>query len=252
MNIDIFTVFCQIINLTVLMIVIKKFFVSKIRDAVDQRNKRIKEISEKNAALVRSLDERQAVIDKKEKELSEFAESVLHKAACEAERLKEKLILEARNEVETLKSKWTEQALEEINNKEEKIREIFIKEVSRTASMAVEWLSGRDIHYIAILRLSEIIASDEYDEKMKMLMSDSKVEVISAVELNELSRKTILNAFAKKAGFDINISFYVDKNLICGIEMTGGGYRISWTIKSYLKNYLTKIEQAIKDEKYVN
>ncbi|MDD2839694.1 MAG: hypothetical protein PHY80_01010 [Rickettsiales bacterium] len=239
---ELFTVIAQLINFTVLIILLNKFLYKPILSSLDKRRDEVRrKIEETEKKLVESEQIKEKYLTnlrELEKENLDFRK----KAVQEVKKFKETEIQKAKDDVATRKSKFNEYLVFEekslIENFNENFGELFIKYsnmiLSNLANSDLETeIVNRFLEKIKLLTLHKV-------EEINSLKSDL-IYIISNSELT-LDQKTTI----KQTLIDMKIKFFdikfdVDTNLILGIEMKIKSYVLSWDIKELSNTFLSSV-----------
>ena len=262
MIIDWYNVIFQIINFLVLVFLLRRFLYGPIIRAMDEREKKIMEREEK-AAREREEAEKEARQYREQKEeLEQKEDEIIEEAREKAEQEKHELVNEAREEVEETRRRWEEAF--------EREKETFTSELRRRIGQQACLVASRCLEDLADSRLEEL-TWDLFLEKVKDLpeeeiselkgaitSDDGKVVLLSAFEPTEekveklqQALQNLQDGFANKSGKEsvkkVKLELKTDQNLICGLELSAGGYRVAWSMESYLeeveKQILKDLEQ---------
>ncbi len=271
MIIDWYSVIFQIINFLVLVFLLRRFLYGPIIRAMDEREQKIIEREEK-AASEREKAEKEALQYREQKEeLEQKEDEIIEEAREKAEKEKHELVSEAREEVEETRRRWEEAF--------EREKETFIVELRRRIGQQACSIARRCLEDLADARLEEL-TWDLFLEKIKALpeeeiseltgaIADDNGEVIlqsafepSEEKANELrqvlqnlqddSDKKLDKKSGKesdqKSGQKVKLELKTDQNLICGLELSAGGYRVAWSMESYLDDVEAEILKDLEQE----
>ena len=245
MLIDWFTVGAQIVNFLILVWLLKHFLYKPILDAIEMREKRIaKELANADAKMAEAEKER-SDFEAKNKVFDQQRSALTAKSTEEAKAERERLIDQANKDVEILRASQAD-ALRADQIRlgrditvlaENEVFEIARKTLADLASVSLEERVGE----VFTRRLRDL------DSKSKLLLgaalqnSSQPSLVSSAFELTPEQKASIQNAFNETFSADVKIRFGRSQDAICGIELTAGGQKLSWSIASYLTEFDKKI-----------
>lgn len=240
MFIDWFTLTAQIINFIILIWLLKRFLYGPILEAIDEREKSISGRFVDANARAEAADKQRDEFRRKNEEFESSREALLNKAAEEAGNARLRMIEEARGEAEKLRAQLGETLEKERREFEREIVNGIRAEVTATARAALSDLAGAGLEE----RMAEVFIERlrGLDEETKKRVTDilnsraASITISSAFELTANQRTAIENAFAETFGACRAINYETSPELICGIELTAGGYRFVWSVSDYLSS----------------
>ncbi|SIS53502.1 ATP synthase F0 subcomplex B subunit [Zobellia uliginosa] len=244
MKIDWFTVIAQIINFLVLMWLLKHFLYRPILASIDERETNIKkqlleaESQKKEAAKARDeFNHKNEIFDMEKDEL-------MRKAAIEAKNEGDRLREEARNEANELKEHLEKAFAEDQTIKNNGMAKRIKGEVLDIARKTLKDLSSASLEGQTLEVFLNKINGLRADEKVKLskaLEGGEPILVHSTFPLSKKQREAIRTTVKSLLKTEAVIEFKTRPELINGIEMLSNGYRLSWSIKDYLK----PLEEAV-------
>ncbi len=251
MLIDWYTIIFQILNFLILVFLLRRYLYGPIIRAMDDREKKIVEREEAAAEKKAEAEKAEEDYRRQKEELEEQEEEIREKAREKAAEEKNELVNKAREEVGETKRRWEEAF--------EREKETFINELRRRIGQQACQVARHCLEDLADSRLEELIwdlflekiadlPEEESSALQEALASDDyKVVLHSAFDapdekLDRLS-ESLQKAVPASEG-KISVSAEVDQNLVCGLELDAGGYRVAWNIDSYLED----VEEQILDE----
>ncbi len=242
MIIDWYTIIFQIINFLILVFLLRKFLYGPIVKMMEERERKIIEREEEAEAFKKEAEEEVEAYSRKNVELEQQKEEIMDKARSAAEEEKNELLNEARSEVDQTRRRW-EEALE-------REKESFIVELRRRISLQACSLARHCLEDLADARLEELIwkhfmtkvdelAEEDRRELEKGLKDDQyKLNLLSAFDADDSKIKDLkkrLEEIYPDSAEELELKYKKDSELICGLEIEAGGYRVSWNIDSYLE-----------------
>lgn len=247
MLIDWFTVVAQIINFLILMGLLKYFLFDRMTSAMDKRRQdidaRFKEAEEKIAAA----QEEKAGYEQKNKELEEQKAEILKKAREKARETEKSLTDEARSEADRKKKEWLSSLRQEKASFERQLKNAIVKEVYDVSKKALHDLAHADIEAEAATIFVRRIR-DMDDRNIGQLFKNGNVFVRSRFQLSDQIRGQIESAFKERNGEIENIQFETDSHLLLGIEATGGGKKVAWSLNDYIESLEDKSLKIIEQK----
>ena len=109
MQIDYFTIFAQIINFLVLVLLLRHFLYGRIIKAMDEREKRIESQLQEAAKKKKEADEEADSYRKMKKDFLNERDGMLAAAREETQNIRRELSKKAADEVNENKAKWNEE-----------------------------------------------------------------------------------------------------------------------------------------------
>jgi len=241
-QIDYFTIFAQIINFLVLVLLLRHFLYGRIIKVMDEREKRIESQLQEAAKKKKEADEEADSYRKMKKDFLNEREGMLTAAREETQNIRRDLSKKAADEVNENKAKWNEEI--------QRQKDAFLNSMRMSASKEIYAIARRALHDLANEELeSHIMETFIYklqkmddDEKKKMMeFLEKKQDIVikSGFTIPESTRQRILKTLREKTlhdktSVDLNISYLLSPDLISGIELSASDLRISWSIGSYL------------------
>jgi F-type H+-transporting ATPase subunit b len=168
---------------------------------------------------------------------------ILSRAREEAEEQKKRLLDAAREEVAETRANWQRQASQE--------KEEFLVNLQRGTTVIIEAIARKALNELADTDLEERIAG-RFTEKLKALDEDVRqslagspgpVNIVSAFELDSTVRSGLTRAVHEYLAEDLEVHYSQSKELLCGIELTCGGRRLSWNLEDYLDGLAAGMEE---------
>src|ERR1700678_2450952 len=238
MLIDWFTVGAQAVNFIILVWLLKRFLYKPILNAVDAREKRI--AAESAAAGAREAEARESrdEFDRKNRQFDQDRSALMAKAALEIKAEHERLTDDARKAAKDLLSAQHAAARNDATALMDQMMRLAAGEVFDVARRALSDLASMTLEE----RLGEIFTRRlrEMKPEAKQLLglalraSGAAAVVRSRFSLGEQEKASIQNALNETFSADIRLTFETAPDGICGIELTAGGQKLSWSIAGYL------------------
>ena len=251
MQINWFTVIAQVINFLILVWLLKKFLYKPILNAVNEREKKIREqlkdADDKKAAAQKEQDD----FKKKNEDFDGQKKSMMDKAVAEAGTEKQKLIDAAKAEAETLRNN-----MEKATKEKQTIDNAGIAEKTQQQVFAITRKALVDMASISL----EEQSANTFIKKLKESTDDEKKQFIDAFKSNS-NAILVRSAFelpAKQQGeihdavniilsADAQLQFKTAPEIISGIELSTNGYKLSWSFSEYLNSLEKDISETMKE-----
>jgi F-type H+-transporting ATPase subunit b len=252
MLIDWFTVVAQALNFLVLVWLLKRFLYHPILNAIDVREKRIAtELADADAKKMEAQKERDEFKDKN-RVFDEQRSALLGKVNDEAKAERERLFEEARLASDALRQRQQEAREVDARNLNQAIcrrtqQEVFAIARSALTDLATTSLEER-IAEVFMHRLGEMDADMKKTLATAFLASSDPAVVRSAFELPPEQQAAIQKALNETFARDIPVRFETTPAQVSGIELTGGGQKVGWTIASYLGSLKKVVDELVNQQ----
>lgn len=247
MKIDWFTVVAQIINFLILVWLLKKILYRPVLNAMEKRQKKIKDEMKQVAELEKSAEAERAYYLALQEEARLQKSEQLRKATLEADELRKRLFIEIKEEAEARSERWKK----ELAN--EKIQ--FLKEASiqvgeqfiHLSRRALKDLANEDVEKMIVNHFCALIADKSVeDDFFNKLRGSDNLQLFSAFPLSDTLKESIANALAQRLAVRPNIKFCQESTLIAGILLKfSDHYRLEWSINLYLDNFQNELEESL-------
>jgi F-type H+-transporting ATPase subunit b len=256
MLIDWFTVFAQMVNFLILVVLLKHFLYKPVLDALDAREKNI---ASKIAEAQKKDDEAQKskeAFDHKNEDFEKQRVAQLAEATESVKKQREQLMTVARKDSEDLRDKLNKAVADE--------RESLKKKIETFVQAQVISVTRKALHDLADASLERLIAN-ALVHQLQDLKDPSRMElaagfhgsapviVESSLEMAEDQRQVITKEVQAICGngFSPKMEFRTKPELISGIELLANGQKIGWNISGYL-NALNEAIDHLLQEKTAN
>jgi F-type H+-transporting ATPase subunit b len=236
-QIDYFTIFAQIINFLVLVLLLRHFLYGRIIKAIDEREKMIESQLQEAAKKKKEADDEADSYRKMKKEFLSGREGMLAAAREETQNIRRELSKKAADEVNENKAKWNEEIQRQKDAFLNNMRLSASKEIYAIARRALADLANEELESHIMETFIYKLQKMDHDEKKKMMefLEKKKAIVIkSGFSIPESTRQSIHKTLQDQIGDDLNISYILSPDLISGIELSAQDLRISWSVGSYL------------------
>jgi F-type H+-transporting ATPase subunit b len=236
-QIDYFTIFAQMINFLVLVLLLRHFLYGRIIKAMDEREKRIESQLQEAAKKKKEAEEEADSYRKVKQEFLDEREGMLAAAREKTQDIRRELSKKAVDEVNENKAKWNEEI--------QRQKVAFLNNMRLGASKEIYAIVRRVFHDLANEELESHIMETfifklqkmNNDEKKKLkefLEKKEDIVIKSGFSIPEIKRQSINKTLQDQIGEELNISYILSLDLISGIELDASDLRISWSIGSYL------------------
>jgi len=238
MLIDWFTVSAQAVNFLILVWLMRRYLYKPILAAIDAREKRVAaELADADAKKAEAQKERDEY-QRKNEEFDQQRAALLSKATDEAKAERQGLMEEARKAADALSVKRQESLRSDARNLNQAIGRRTQQEVFAIARKALTDLASASLEermgevFTRRLRQMNGEAKSGLAEAIKTASDPALVR--SAFDLPTEQRAAIQNALNETFSADIPLRFETTPDLVCGIELSTNGQKLSWSISDYL------------------
>jgi len=238
--IDPFTVFVQVLNFVILILILKRFLFGPIMRAIAAREQKITDAQNEAKAHNEEAQQKLQEIEKHQAELTAQETEFLRQAKSRAEALETKLITGAKAAAKT-KQEHLRAALEkETSRRLDDLRHELSAYVYNAADQALQDLAGQTLQQrmeeCFFERLAQKGSRDD-KEFSALFRPESSLTVSTAILMENQTRAYLKTLLANNFGFQGTLTFEKSPDLVSGIEISGNGRKITWTIKKYLKDF---------------
>jgi F-type H+-transporting ATPase subunit b len=250
MAIDWLTVAAQVVNFLILVWLLKRFLYQRVIDAMDRREQNIAaRLQEAQARTSEAEQEAEAFRDKS-RELEEQREGILAAASDEADQLRSQRQDALRGEIEATRRTWMQQVARE--------REAFLKVLRDQAATrflalarrALGELANADLEaqmvetFLGRLRGTERGAVEDIAASCRG--AGQPLLVSSRFELSTPLKGKVTRAIHADFGDDLEIAYETSSDMSCGLELSGGGRSVLWSLDGYLDSLATRLSTALE------
>ena len=238
MLINWFTVIAQAINFLILVWLLKRFLYKPILHAIDEREKGIAtQLAQAEAKKAEAQKDRDDFQHKNEVFDQERA-ALLKKATDEAKAERQRLLDEARKDADALRAKrQTALQSEQRNLNQEIIRwtqkEVFAITRKTLADLATTSLEER-MGDVFVRRIRALTGAAKEQLATAFKTSNHTVSVHSAFDMPPAQRTAIESAVKETFAPEAQVQFETAPELVCGIDLSTNGHKVSWSIADYL------------------
>lgn len=251
MLIDWFTVLAQIINFLILIWLLRYFLYDRVVAAMDRRQQEIASRWEEADRKQQEADEEMESYRAKIRELDDNRKQLTDLATADADTHRRELVAKARDEVEDQRRRWANTVSEEKDSFLRHLREQTAKGVCSIARRALSDLADVELEQQAV---------DVFLQRVSRITGPARGELIGSIR-NSNGRATVRSAFAISEGLrerivetlwdcladDLDVSFEVVPELICGIALCTDGHKVGWEFDGYLDSLEEEITQSLEN-----
>lgn len=248
MSIEWVTIVAMIINFLLLVFLLRRFLYGPILKVMDERELKIVQREKEAAEKARQAEAEAGEYREKTASLTARDEELLAEAREAAAAQRRSLVDEARREVTETRQRWQEALSRE--------KESFARELRRQVAGQASRIARRCLQDLADARLEEMawdvflkkVGALPVEElsKLKEASSASQIQVSSAFEIGETKLTLLQSRLAELLSVNVNLDYRQDPALICGLELEAGGYRVAWSVDSYLADVEQQILKSLE------
>jgi F-type H+-transporting ATPase subunit b len=248
---DWFTIVAQLVNFLILVALLKYFLYDRIIRAMDEREARIAaRLREAEAAQAEAEREASAYRQQRQ-ELEDQRAERLAQAKAEADERRAALLEKARSEVEAMQAGWRQALRRQQVAFLQELRQRASRHVYATARLAFRDLASADVEAqmldAFLARLQDLDGRDWQAIREALQTSAQPLAVVSAFDLPPQGRQQLLDHLRQYLG-PLEMRFTTAPEVICGIAMKVGGYKLAWTLEHYLATLEDSVASAFEAE----
>ncbi len=244
MAIDWITVSAQIVNFLILVWLLKRFLYQPVIDAMERREQRIAGQLTEARGREHQADESQQHYRDRANELERRYDGIIARAEEQAEQQKRQLMDEARSEVAEARRNWRRQTEQE--------KQEFLKLLQQKAADAIQQIARKALSDLADAELGEQVIrsfinrlkSLDQPSREKLSSTSEPIRIASAFELDSTVRGRLTRAVHEHIADGIDVNYTQSPELLCGIELSSGGRRLSWNLAEYMEALTASIDEA--------
>lgn len=249
MLIDWFTFIAQIINFLVLIWLLKRFLYKPILNAIDEREKRIAAQIQEADTLKKEATNELENFQQKNQEFDRHRQELLSNAISEVDSERQRLIKQTRSDIEKLRLELQET----IRNEQKKLgseivqrtrKEIFSivrKTLRDLASVSLE----DQMTDVFVARIKNLDLTEKELLHSGITQVQGKIILRCTFELSPNHQTKIEDILKKEFSKKTKVNFETTLNLISGIELIAGGYKLVWSIDDYLLSLEKSIAELL-------
>lgn len=257
MLIDWFTVIAQIINFLILVVLLKRFLYRPVMQAMDERTKAIADRQAEAERKQQEAEQEAAAYRTRTRDLESQRETMLAGIQQDVDVYRKDHIDRARDEIEAIRARWHETLLHEQHAFLQDLRQQSVRQIYAIARRVLKDLAEEELeHRIAetfITHLRGLSEKERQEISMLLQRPDQTVVIRSAFEPAPDMRQRIIQSIreldaAGRSAQERNVAFSTAPDLVCGIELKIGGYKIAWHVDDYLETLESQISKTLEEE----
>ena len=261
MEINWFTFFAQIVNFSILVYVLQRLLYKPVIKAMERREKTIRDRLE--SAEQKKQEAKQENIHYQEMQ-AKFADQqaeLLATAMLEVEQTRQRLFQEVEDESTSERSEWKASLQRQKSTFLQELRHRTVQQLQISLRLVLKDLAETTLEYQiakAFLKKLRNLSEEALAVLISTLTKQSEdgngisLTVVSAFDLPEEIRVEIGNVlqhyFNQADLGSLPLGYETQPDLICGVELRGTGYKLTWSIDSYLDNLTENLDSVLSEE----
>jgi len=257
MAVDGLTVAAQVANFLILVWLLKRFLYQPVIDAMDRRQRQIESARQEAQALGAQAQHEAEQFRRRTQELEEQREGILADATAEAERLRQERLDALRAEIEATRRTWLGQVERERTAFLETLRDQAATRFLALARRSLGDLANADLEAQMVTTFLARLQADSGSERAALAAicsrakaSEDTVIVSSGFDLAlplKTRITTALQELGGDAGHDLAVRYEVSTGISCGLEVSGGGRSVQWSLDGYLDGLEARLSALLKE-----
>ena len=249
MEIDLFTLVAQIINLIILLFLLRKFLYLPVLKAVTARQQTI---ADEMSAAEEARKSAQRAEDRSRKQLQKMEaqrQKILLKANDEAEQLSAELNAKAYAEYRQVQEQWRNRMIAEQNNFEITMQKAVTEQFHKFAAKALAQIADAEVNALAVKKLMAEMdkqTPEAVKEYAAAFIKAGTINIISAADLaDELRAK--LEAYLRSSWnlpTKVQFIYSVKPELLCGLSIEAGEQLVAWNFEEYLREFKQNLNKT--------
>lgn len=249
---DWFTIVIQLVNFLILVWLLKRFLYKPILRAIDEREKHIAnqiKDAEKSKAEANSLMEEYR---QKNADMDQQRQTMLNNIHTEIESERRKLREQTHTEIENLRTRLHETLREEQDNIGNEIKHRTQKGIFEVARKALKDLAAANLEEqmadVFIAKLKSLPVEEKKILQAAVLKDKQRVIIRSALEIPTNKRQIISDTIKMMISNNPEMIYENVPQLVSGIELKAGGYKLEWSIGEYLTSLEASIAEVLNEK----
>jgi F-type H+-transporting ATPase subunit b len=154
------------------------------------------------------------------------------------------LLDNARQEITEKRIGWHRQVVQEKQDYLHNLKQLAVQSVQNIAQRAFKDLADTDLEKQIIESFIKQLKSMDETTLEAIAQTDSIVEIKTAFKLEQTIRARLVQIVNNCLGDQHEVTFAEVPDIMCGVELTSNGRRLSWS----LANYLDDLEQRMQGQ----
>lgn len=225
-------VLAQVLNFLLLVWLLRRFLFEPITAILAKREERIKAGLREGAIMQERAQAAESQYRRLLMELESGRENAMREALEAAAKARDSLIESARKEAEIAHKNFHAALLRERRDAEDTVSRQIISSACEIAAQVLSKVSGASLAdqavYVLIGRMAD--ASTEQVSLLRSALARERHAVVAThAPLGEGAIRSLTETIAALAGTqDVQLDFYVDPDLLCGVRISTAGATLAW------------------------
>ncbi|CAN1208650.1 hypothetical protein TUMEXPCC7403_00415 [Tumidithrix helvetica PCC 7403] len=260
MEINWVTFTAQIVNFFVLVFVLQRLLYKPIVKAMERREQTIRD--RLNSAEQKQQEAQQEVAhyQQMQADLAARQAELLTQAQAEVEQTRQRLLQEVRDAAAVERSQWQASLRRQKEAFLQEVRHRTMQQLQATVQLVLKDLAEvtleAQVAKVFLQRLQNLADRDRIGLVTALTQTEQQSSIaltlVSAFELPESIRTAIaqvLQNYLNAANLgDLDLDCETQPDLICGIELRGRGYKLTWSIEAYLDAIAENLASVLVEE----
>lgn len=258
MQIDWFTTVAQAVNFLVLLAILKFVLFDRIVASIDARRSQLNAEREDARENLTQAEREKEKAETIREELETARETHLHEAKIAAEDYRGELEEEVRLQTDRMRERFHASLRDEERQLISELVQTAAEGVAAAAERALEDLADTDLQSRIVQHFCETLSRATLEERQRLRevwgRQTEPLIVRSNREFSDREREDLRGilraaiAVEDTSGPTVPVEFEVSDDLTCGLEISGAGYTVGWSIRSYLADLEERIQKALAEE----
>jgi F-type H+-transporting ATPase subunit b len=248
--IDWFTVAAQAVNFVILVALLTRFLYRPLTRVIAERDARVSELLDDAARRAAEADERARRLEEEERGLAVRRRDAFEALEEEIESQRAELLERAREGVARREREWHEALGRRRGEILDGVASSAVSHLADALRAALDDLAGAELdERLVAAFLARFDALD--DRELAAFVDDigrSDALVRSAHPLGVPLRDEILRRLERRLGRELALRFEVDVQLVCGIDLSVGGWRLAWNAEQYVADLEDELRRHLVAE----
>ena len=250
MEIDLFTLVAQIINLIILLFLLRKFLYLPVLKAVEARQKLIAdELKSAETARKQAQKEEEKCLAKM-REIEAQKQDIMARVQQEAQQLASKLTDEANEQYKQYQKRLKDKLTAEQKNFDITVQNLVVEHFNKFADNALKQLAGTDLNELVVRQFEHQLSELSEDEKQSFAEAyqHKKIVFVKSADVLSDKRKVNLEDMLKntlRLPDKTKFEYGVDKELVGGLCVQADEQMIAWSLQSYLQAFKNNLNNEV-------
>ena len=254
MQINWFTFAAQIVNFLVLIWLLKRFLYGPIISAMDRREETIRSRLESAEEKEREARRQSEQLAAERQALEEDRERLMAEAREEVEQRKKEWMVEARRDVEEQEQRWRETVRQQQSSFLQELRDRSGRQLIAAAEQIIDDLAGESLEDQVLETFIDRLESLDAEGRSALrsgLRSETNAAPIisSSFEVPDSVRTRISEVLREAFGTELQPRYREDPGMPLGIELKAGGWKLAWSVRSYLAAVEEELRRLFETER---